>query len=96
MAVTETPRVAALSPPAVRDALAERSFRLVSSGALSQPLNDPTTRLVQLRDQLAGTSFDAPGAMVRVGLPAGAASADRILSVSTPSRTRASPQALYW
>jgi hypothetical protein len=59
MVVTETLGVAALSPPAVRDVLAERSFRLVSSGALSQPPNDPTTRLKELCDRLAGASFGA-------------------------------------
>jgi hypothetical protein len=59
MTVTEALGVAALSPPAVRDVLAERSFRLVSSGAFSQPPNDPTTRLEQLCSGLAGTSFGA-------------------------------------
>jgi hypothetical protein len=57
MAVTEALGVAGLSPPSVRDVLAERPFRLVSSGAFSQPPNDPPTQLGQLRDRLAGTSF---------------------------------------
>jgi hypothetical protein len=59
MAVTEALGMAGLSPPTVRDVLAERPFRLVSSGAFSQPPNDPTTRLEQLRHRLAGTSFGA-------------------------------------
>jgi hypothetical protein len=59
MMVTEALGVAALSPPAVRDVLAERSFRLVSSGVFSQPPNNPTRRLEQLCSRLAGTSFGA-------------------------------------
>jgi hypothetical protein len=87
--------VAALSPPAVGDVLAGRSFRLVSSDAFSQPPNDPTTRLEQLCARLAGASFGAPEHWSETVFRQAHLSRPNPVHLEPHPARRASPRALY-
>jgi hypothetical protein len=88
--------VAVLSPPAVRDVLAERSFRLISSGAFSQPPNDPAIRLEQLCGRPAGASFGTLEQWSESVFQQAEPRPTGSCPSRTPSRTQSQSTGRYW